>query len=169
MRSRSLTNSFFKFRGFLLCFVFLVLRNFALHMAKFVFTCFYPSWGCFPSSSVVKIHLPIQKTQETWVSPLGWKDTLEEEMTIHSSILAWKIPWTEELGRLQSIKSQRVGCNLVTKHALMHPSWGSQNLLPVWIYALQYLCSFYFYLFIYLAMLNILWDLSSLTINQTQP
>ena len=39
----------------------------------------------------------------------GWEDPLEKEMATHSSILAWKIPWTEEPGRLQSIGSQRVG------------------------------------------------------------
>ena len=45
---------------------------------------------------------------ETWVRFLGWEDSLEKEMAIHSSTLAWKIPWTEESGRLQSIGSQRV-------------------------------------------------------------
>ena len=40
--------------------------------------------------------------QETWVRPLGGEDPLEKEMSTHSSILAWKIPWTEELGGLQS-------------------------------------------------------------------
>ena len=43
------------------------------------------------------------------VRSLGWEDPLEKGMTTHSSILAWKIPWTEELGRLQSIGLQRVG------------------------------------------------------------
>ena len=46
---------------------------------------------------------------ETWVRSLGWEDPLEKEMAIHSSILAWKIPWTEEPGRLQSLESRRVG------------------------------------------------------------
>ena len=46
---------------------------------------------------------------ETWVQSLGQEDLLEKEMATHSSILAWKIPWTEEPGRLQSIGSQRVG------------------------------------------------------------
>ena len=46
---------------------------------------------------------------ETWVQPLGQEDPLEKEMATHSSILACKIPWTEEPGRLQSIGSQRVG------------------------------------------------------------
>ena len=47
--------------------------------------------------------------QETRVQFLGWEDPLEKEMVTHSSILAWKIPWTEKLGRLQSTGSQRVG------------------------------------------------------------
>ena len=51
----------------------------------------------------------MQETQETQVQPLGRKDPPEEEMATHTSILASKIPWTEEPGRLQSIGSQRVG------------------------------------------------------------
>ena len=46
--------------------------------------------------------------RETWVRSLGQEDPLEKEMAIHSSTIAWKIPWTEELGRLQSMGSQRV-------------------------------------------------------------
>ena len=45
---------------------------------------------------------------ETWVRSLGGEDPLEKEMAIHSSTVAWKIPWTEEPGRLQSMWSQRV-------------------------------------------------------------
>ena len=45
---------------------------------------------------------------ETWVRPLGWEDPLEMGMATHSSILAWRIPWTEEPGGLQSMASQRV-------------------------------------------------------------
>ena len=51
-------------------------------------------------------HLPTM--WETQVQSLGWEDLLEKEMEIHSSILAWKIPWTEELGKLQSMGLQRV-------------------------------------------------------------
>ena len=50
------------------------------------------------------------------IQSLGWEDPLEEEMAIHSSILTWKIPWTEEPGGLQSMGSQRVGHDCVTKH-----------------------------------------------------
>ena len=51
---------------------------------------------------------------ETQVQSLGWEDLLEKEMAIHSSILAWKIPWTEEPGTLQSMGSQRVGHDWAT-------------------------------------------------------
>ena len=47
--------------------------------------------------------------RETQVRSLGWEDPLEKEMATHSSTLAWKIPWTEEHGGLQSMGSQRVG------------------------------------------------------------
>ena len=50
-------------------------------------------------------------TQEPQVQSLGWDDPLEKEMAIHSSILAQRIPWTEEPGRLQSMGAQRVGHN----------------------------------------------------------
>ena len=52
--------------------------------------------------------------QKTWVQSLSWEDPLEKEMAIHSSTLAWKIPWTEKPGRLQSMGSQRVGHDWVT-------------------------------------------------------
>ena len=52
--------------------------------------------------------------QETWVQSLGQEDPLEKEMAIHSSTLAWKIPWTEEPGGLQSMGLQRVGHDWVT-------------------------------------------------------
>ena len=51
-------------------------------------------------------HLPAM--QETWVQSLGWEDTLEKGMATHSSILAWRIPWTVESSGLQSMESPRV-------------------------------------------------------------
>ena len=47
--------------------------------------------------------------QETWVRSLGWEDPLEKGMATHSTILAWRIPWTEEPGELQSMGLQRAG------------------------------------------------------------
>ena len=62
--------------------------------------------GAFLVAQTVK-NLPA--VQETQVQSLGWEDSPEKGMATHSSILAWKIPWTEEPGRLQSKGSQRVG------------------------------------------------------------
>ena len=59
----------------------------------------------------------MQEMQETQVQPLGWEDSLEEKMATHSTILAWKTPWTEELGRLQSIGLHRVRSDLATEHS----------------------------------------------------
>ena len=56
-------------------------------------------------AQTVKNLLPMQETQ---VQSLGWEDLMEKGMTTHSSILAWKIPWTEKPGGLQSMRSQRV-------------------------------------------------------------
>ena len=49
--------------------------------------------------------------QKTWVQSPGWEDPLEKRMATHSSILAWRIPWTEEPGKIQSMGSQRLGHN----------------------------------------------------------
>ena len=60
------------------------------------------------ASQVAQTVKCLPTTLETWVRSLGWEDLLEKEMATHSSILAWKIPWTEEPGRLQSMGLQRV-------------------------------------------------------------
>ena len=69
-------------------------------------------------------NLPV--VQETWVQSLGQGDSLEKGMVTHSSILAWRIPWTEESGGLQFTGSQRVGHDWVTSlhlsHFLLHSS-----------------------------------------------
>ena len=61
-------------------------------------------------------HLPTMR--ETRVQSLGWEDLLEKEMATHSSTLAWKVPWTEKPGNLQSMGSQRVGHNWATSLSL---------------------------------------------------
>ena len=63
---------------------------------------------------MVKNLPPMWEMQEMRVQSLGGEDCLEEEMAPHSSILAWKIPWTKEPGGLQSMGSQRVGHKLAT-------------------------------------------------------
>ena len=72
-----------------------------------------PLWG-FRASLAAQRLKNLLETQETWVQSLGEEDLLEEVMAIHSSILVWRIPWTEESGRLQSMRSQRLGHDLAT-------------------------------------------------------
>ena len=69
---------------------------------------------CFPGGMVVKNLPAVQATQEMRVRSLGQEDPLQEAMATHSSILPWEIPWTEEPGRLLSMRWQRVGH---TEHA----------------------------------------------------
>jgi len=78
-------------------------------------SCHKPFTFWLPWAQTVK-RLP--SMQETRVQCLGWEDPLEKEMATHSSFLAWKIPWTEEPGRLQSMGSQRVRHNWATSLSL---------------------------------------------------
>ena len=71
--------------------------------------------GGFPGGSVVKNPFAGQETQETQVQSLGWEDPPEEKMATQSTVLAWRIPWTEEPGGLQSMGLQRAGRDLGTK------------------------------------------------------
>ena len=63
------------------------------------------------TSLVAQMVKHLTAMQETQVRSLGWEDPLEKEMATHSSTLAWKIPWREDPGRLQSMGSQRVRHN----------------------------------------------------------
>ena len=60
------------------------------------------------ASLVAQMVKNLPAVQETWVQSLGWEDPLEKEMATRSSILAWRIPWTEKLGGLQSMRLQTV-------------------------------------------------------------
>ena len=118
-------------------------------VSKYLIQFSVESWGCVPSllftwgqtkwlaslSQMVK-YLPTMWA--TRVRSLGWEDPLEIEMATHSSILAWRIPWTEEPCRLQSMGSQRVGHNWATSlsftskpsdgicsHQFMGNRWGN--------------------------------------------
>ena len=62
-------------------------------------------------SLVAQMVKRLPAVRETRVLSLGWDEPLEKEMATHSSTLAWKVPWTEEPGMLQSMGSQRVGHN----------------------------------------------------------
>ena len=70
--------------------------------------------------------------QETQIPSLGGKDPLEKKMAIHSSILAWEIPWTEEPGSLQSMGSQRGGHDWAHTH--------TQGIVPVYLYVGMCVC-----------------------------
>ena len=87
------------------------------------------------ASLVARMVKNLPAVWETWVRSLGQEDPLEKGMATHSSILAWRIPWTEEPGRLQSMGSQRVRHDWTTNilssqnfsslnmHAFLIPSW----------------------------------------------
>ena len=68
---------------------------------------------------MVKNASAMQETQETQVQSLGWEDPLEEDMAIHFNTLAWRIPWTEESGGLQSM-GPHGDTTEVTEHTLYH-------------------------------------------------
>ena len=68
-----------------------------------------PTVTAYWSSLVAQMVKNLPALQETWVQSLGQEHALEKKMATHSNILAWRIPWTEEPGGLQSIESQRVG------------------------------------------------------------
>ena len=70
----------------------------------------------FPGGSAVK---NLSSRQEKWIQSLDWKDPLEKEMATHSSIFVWEIPQMEEPGRLQSMGSQRVRYDLMTKQQML--------------------------------------------------
>ena len=64
----------------------------------------------------------MQEMQETWLQSLSWEDPLEEEMATHCSVLAWRIPWAEQPGGLQSMGSQSAGqdCALTHTYGLLN-------------------------------------------------
>ena len=90
-------------------------------MAHFLFVWIFVllsrrTWFFLNRKGFSKKPLLTSQMQETWVWFLGWQDPLEKGMATHSSILAWRIPGTEEPGGLQSMGLQRVGHNWATKH-----------------------------------------------------
>ena len=96
----------------------------------------------------------MQETQETWVRFWSWEDFLEEGMATHSSILAWKILWTEEPGRLQSIGSPKIWHYWAAKHTQTHMFYiyiyMCVCIYIIYIYIKCYITyAIYIYLFIY--------------------
>ena len=87
--------------------------------------------------------------QETWVQSLGWEDPLEMGTPTHYSILDWRIPWTEEAGRLQSMGSQRV-CTLwatfiFIQYLLYLPNYSSLNIGSIFSFFLSFFFTFFFF------------------------
>ena len=90
------------------------------------------SYCLFEASLVAQTVKRLPAVQETWVWSLGQEDPLDKEMPTHSTTLAWKIPWMEEPGRLQSMGSQRVGHDWATSLVtILHPA-RFLYLLMVW-------------------------------------
>ena len=133
-------------------------------------------WGFFRASLVAQRLKRLPGMPETQVWSLGQEDPLGKEMATHSSTLAWRIPWREEPGRLQSMGSQRVGCDWATSvthsgaslKALIHKMNDSLILLNIsncqWLLpSLRFLLPFFFnqqlneteaFLFLYWTMLK---------------
>ena len=84
-------------------------KKLELHLIKSETKCiFQDEYSSYRASLVAQMVKRLPTVRETQVQFLGWEDPLEKERATHSSTLAWKIPWTEEPGRLQSMGSQRV-------------------------------------------------------------
>ena len=83
------------------------IKNYIKNKMSFTVKCYLK----YRTSLVAQTVKHLSTMRETWVQSLGREDLLEKEMAIHSSTIAWKIPWTEEPGRLQSMGSQRVWHN----------------------------------------------------------
>ena len=102
----------------------------------------------------------MQETQETGVQSLGGEYPLEEEMTTHSSILAWKIPWTEEFGGLLSMGSQRVGQIWAPTHrghnadSRWHVRWGQS---PIWTWCTFWVRGIFLPHYLLPDLQNVLW------------
>ena len=74
----------------------------------------------FGASLMTQMVKNLSAMQETQVQSLGGEDALQKEMETHSSILAWRLPWTEEPGEPQAMVSQRVRCDWATNEAVFH-------------------------------------------------
>ena len=117
----------------LCCWVFLlqpiVLDTFTLHIVRIYYHVQKLAYNIFleGASLVAQLVKNPPEMWETWVWSLDWDDPLEEGMATHSSILAWRIPWAEESGGLQSMESHRVGHDWVTKHSTAQHSIFLEN------------------------------------------
>ena len=92
-----------------------------------------PLWILPPASLVAQMVKRLPAMWEIQVQSLSWDNPLEKEMATHSSILAWKIPWTEKPGRLQPIGPQRVGHDWATSLWILQSLQFTQSLSGVWL------------------------------------
>ena len=93
----------------------------------------------FPGGTVYRICLPVQEMQEMLVWSLAWKDPMENAMESHSIILAWKIPWTEEPGGLESLWLQRLRHDWMSTHtSISLPKTGRPHQEAQRVYGIQY-------------------------------
>ena len=83
------------------------------------------NWNLLTTSLVAQMVKNLPVMQETWVWSLGWEDPLEKGLATHSSILAWRIPWKEKPGGLQSMVSQRIGYDWASNTFTFFPLKGS--------------------------------------------
>ena len=106
-----------------------VLDTFTLHIVRIYYRVQKLAYNIFleGASLVAQLVKNPPEMWETWVWSLDWDDPLEEGMATHSSILAWRIPWAEESGGLQSMESHRVGHDWVTKHSTAQHSIFLEN------------------------------------------
>ena len=112
-------------------FMFVFCWSVIVNFPKLNMLCFVVLLLFIPGGSMLKIHLPVQETQETWVWSLGREDPLEEEVATPSSILVWRIPLSEEPGRLQSTRLQtHTTCNQINQSLYIH--FFSERMTP-WI------------------------------------
>ena len=135
-----------------------------LNFLFFFQSCSCPAQSCFPwlwftlssrhglyhDSWVAQTVKKLPATWETWVWSLGWVDPLEKGMASHSRTLAWRIPWTEEPGGLQSMGSQRVRHHWATN---AHTRQSSSLLSEPWASSANFV-SFFFFGKFYLTLLN---------------
>ena len=114
----------YKWDHMVFVFVWLLSLSRNIHSCHCKWQDFFNDWIIFhyiyKASLVAQMVKNLPAMQETQVQPLGPEEPLEEGMATHSSILAWRIPWAEEPGGLQSLGSQRVEHDWVTKHTHTH-------------------------------------------------
>ena len=104
----SVTLDFFCEYFFLSDHQILLFYNFIITQVRSLENMFNIFYSLYWASLMAQMVKHLLAMRETWVWSLGWEDPLEKEMATHSSTLAWKIPWTEKPGRLQTMGSQRV-------------------------------------------------------------